>query len=52
MENLEVVKQIREQSRKLTKTRAEVDAEITNRTAGAADENIQVESHEVLPKKE
>jgi hypothetical protein len=48
-ENQAGVKQIREQSRKLTKTRAEVDAEITERTAGAADENIQVETHEVLP---
>ena len=49
-ENLVNVARIREQSRKLTKTRQEVDHEITKRTFGAADENIrEVGSHEVLP---
>ncbi|MCK5430634.1 MAG: hypothetical protein KAI94_14240 [Anaerolineales bacterium] len=38
---------IREQSCKMARTREEVDTEITERTAGAADENIQVETYEV-----
>lgn len=47
------VAQIREQSRKLTKKRTEVDQEITKRTGGAADANVDltardVESHEVI----
>lgn len=41
------VERIREQSRKLARTREEVDAEITKRTDGAADENLPVETHEV-----
>jgi hypothetical protein len=45
------VEKIREQSRKLTKPRKEVDAEITARTFGVADENIRRETHEDLPQK-